>query len=187
MKEARGRLDGSGRPESEARRGLARKWQPRERRARSQRQTAIFPKEPASNGVNEMLQQRWHGGALWIARRESQLKSGPRETVGINPSRQHGSTESRRKRGGGSSINQCSFSRSSRGELIVRVLQRSDARQSARDVLIPTWRLNSTMRIAMGCCETVVPGIPKPRTAMGSCVLSGEHAFRRAGGYVRRV
>ena len=39
----------------------------------------------------------------------------------------------------------------------------------------------------MGCCETVVLGIPKPRTAMGSCVLSGEHTFRRAGGDVRRV
>ena len=33
---------------------------------------------------------------------------------------------------------------------------RIDARQSAGDVLVrppyPTWRLNSTMRIAMGCC-----------------------------------
>ena len=188
----------------------SRKWQPRERRARSQRQTAVFPKEHVSNGGNAGMDcvreskntcQRaartpdqdgpclssLFGGALWIARRESQLKSGPREAVGINSSRQHGSTESRRKWGGGSSINQRSFSRSSRGESIVRVLQRSDAKQSAGDVLIPTCRLNSTMRMAMGCCETVVLGIPKPRTAMGSCVLSGEHAFRRAGGGVRRV
>ena len=33
------------------------------------------------------------------------------------------------------------------------------------------------MRIAMGCCETVVLGIPRPCTAMGCCVLSGEHTF----------
>ena len=123
------------------------------------------------------------GGALWIARRESQLKSGPREAVGVNPSRRHGFTGSTRKRGVGSSVNQCSFSRSSRErESIARVFQRIDARQSAGDVLIPTWRLNSTMRIAMGCCETVVLGIPKPCTAMGCCVLSED-----AGGDVRRV
>ena len=33
------------------------------------------------------------------------------------------------------------------------------------------------MRIAMDCCETVVLGIPRPCTAMGCCVLSGEHTF----------
>ena len=31
------------------------------------------------------------------------------------------------------------------------------------------------MRIAMGCCETVVLGFPRPYTAMVSCVLSGKH------------
>ena len=29
----------------------------------------------------------------------------------------------------------------------------------------------------MGCCETVVLGIPRPCTTMGCCVLSGEHSF----------
>ena len=52
--EAQGRLDRSGRPESEARRGFARKRQPRDKQARSQRQTAIIPKELVSNGVSEM-------------------------------------------------------------------------------------------------------------------------------------
>ena len=154
--------------------------------------------------MSEMLQRRWRGSLpprpRWTVSVELVWRSTvdratrvpaqiwAREAVGINPSRQHGSTESRRKRGGSSSINQCSFSRNSRErESIARVLQRSDARQTAGDVLVPTWRLDSTMRIPMGCSETVVLGIPKPRTAKGNCVLSGEPAFRRAGGDVRRV
>ena len=96
--------------------------------------------------------------------------------------------QGQRKRGEGSSVNQRSFSRSSRErESTARVLQRIDARQSAGDVLIPTWRLHSTTRIATGCCETVVLGTLRPCTAMSCCVLSGKHAFRRAGGDVRRV
>ena len=31
------------------------------------------------------------------------------------------------------------------------------------------------MRIAMGCCVTVGLGIPRPCTAMGCFVLSGQH------------
>ena len=81
--------------------------------------------------------------------------------------------------GEGQLVNQRSLSRSSRGESNChRVLQRIDARQSAGDVLIPTWRLNSTVRIAMGCCDTVVLGIPRPCTAMSGCVLLGKHALR---------
>ena len=33
------------------------------------------------------------------------------------------------------------------------------------------------MRIAMGCYETVVLGIPRPGKGMGCSVLSGEHTF----------
>ena len=38
----------------------------------------------------------------------------------------------------------------------------------------PTWRLYSTMRIAMGCYETVVLGIPRPCTARGVSTGTGE-------------
>ena len=82
----------------------------------------------------------------------------------------------------GSSVNQCSFSRSSRErESIARVFQRIDARQSAGDVLIPTWRLNSTMRIAMGCCET------DPNHALQWVAVRIQEHFRRAGADARRV
>ena len=33
------------------------------------------------------------------------------------------------------------------------------------------------MRIAAGCYETVMLGIPRPCTAMGCCVLPGGHTF----------
>ena len=33
------------------------------------------------------------------------------------------------------------------------------------------------MRTAMGCYVTVGLGIPRPCTAMGCCVLSGQHTF----------
>ena len=49
-----------------------------------------------------------------------------------------------------------------------------------------TWRFCSTMRIAMGCCETVLLGIPRPCTAVGHYELSGAHFFRRTGRDLRR-
>ena len=59
-KEAQGRLGRSDRLVSEAGRGIARKWQPRERRARSQRQTASIPREQmhASNDVRSQDAER---------------------------------------------------------------------------------------------------------------------------------